>query len=1561
MKQLLRFFMLWLIGLMATSLQAQTWTVSPVGNGTFYLYNVGNEGFLVGGNDQTTRASLTSQGGIPVTLLPTATVGEYYISTAPTYPGRFLGSDGYVDKLSSSSKYTSWKFVAVDGLDNTYTIQATNDTKNYIFGHNTDVTKTTVDATAPNNSKAYWKLVTKEDLITNLANATESNPIDVTWAVMNPYFGAYCDIPLWTGDYTTYNGVDNNKCIEQWNRTFDMYQTITGLPNGVYKMQCQGFYRMGGGGNDAGAAATARTNGTEVLNAKYYINSTEGTLKSIFDYGFVSSSNTTYNSSTAFTVSGNNCYVPNNLNRASSCFLSGEYVNEPIRAVVTDGIIKIGFRKTVTSSEDWAAYDNVTLTYCGIDLSALLASYEEQLAIAKDLQSEPMQASLKSALDAAVTAAETDVNTDSQEWLESTLSTLGTAFTNAQTSNDLYTGAILTAVNGMKAQSTSESVKSALQTKYDEGEYTSAADVYAIYQPLEIAALSRDANTSYTSAIINPSFELGNTDGWNCLTTGNDTGVQHTDNATYSYSDTDGDYLFNSWATSIKTLDVGQTVTGLPAGYYTLSAVVAGFGDGAPITLTANGESVSVSHTNADVNAEKAIGHTLTVENIFVFDGSLTFRVQNTGKGQTLMKADHFQLIYTSVYEAPNNYTDLVYNINVENGEVADYLANTTYTESTATVIGNYSTDAALRNDQPNTVMVPLPAQTVDATLSLALNSTYTDAETFSVAASSVLYEVMNLLPQQTYYYKVEVNDVVVANGTITTTGHLRMMKADGIANMRDLGGWTNADGNRIRYGKLFRGTELAAGKTYTASDGDLQMLANLGIGAEVDLREDKDFASGTISNSVIDGATYYYANLSRWSEDALNFDNAKFKSAFDLILAALKADKAAYFHCIFGADRTGCFAMLLEGLLGLPVDQLYKDYELTSFSSAGLRDKTGIDHKLQYIKALQGDNLQQKFYNYWRGAVGVSETDLNDFINIMVDGTSPITTAELADLPTKAVEDGEYYIYFPVQDKFLSRGRYYGTQGVPDNYGVPAQVTTNGTGVSTIKFLDNGLYFGSDGYTDKVASFNTVSWFVESSGDDLVLKSHNGKYFYMKDGTRAYVDAATAAGADPVIFKTRIEHDAIVAAKQAANVLSAATAAGITAADISTFNSTLSADYTAIASTATILSATSGSTTSWVLTEPANKQNTSANYGNAYNAGDYGGELYQRHGYVSQTVTVPHAGLYKLTLNALFRQGSNATCYALGQKGYELSNAYVSINDEYFAQIPSWYSDCAGNANPDNTTQAKALIDADKYAVELYAYIGESKTATIKVNVPDFTPWAWCIFNNFALTEYAKKVTIDEAATSAPEACDFAAVTLTRTLQPEIWNTVSLPFALDRDQIAASPLNGATIYAFSESNASNITFVSAYTIEAGKPYLVKLPEGTTESIVNPTFTGVTIEATEGETEGSEGNVQFVGQTYNKSLAGVNDVCYLATNGKVKQLAENGAIKGLRAYFIVPDAQQQSSGVKLFFNSVEDGIQTIANGQQHLTNSPIYNLAGQRVNNVLKGIYIVNGKKMLVK
>ncbi|MBO7069418.1 MAG: hypothetical protein J6W52_12235 [Bacteroidaceae bacterium] len=68
-----------------------------------------------------------------------------------------------------------------------------------------------------------------------------------------------------------------------------------------------------------------------------------------------------------------------------------------------------------------------------------------------------------------------------------------------------------------------------------------------------------------------------------------------------------------------------------------------------------------------------------------------------------------------------------------------------------------------------------------------------------------------------------------------------------------------------------------------------------------------------------------------------------------------------------------------------------------------------------------------------------------------------------------------------------------------------------------------------------------------------------------------------------------------------------------------------------------------------------------------------------------------------------------------------------------------------------------------------------------------------------------------------------------------------------------------------------------------------------------------------------------------------------------------GTIKAGKAYF------QSASGVKAFYFAGDDatGISTIDNGQLTIDNAAIYNLAGQRVNKAQKGIYIVNGKKVL--
>lgn len=68
--------------------------------------------------------------------------------------------------------------------------------------------------------------------------------------------------------------------------------------------------------------------------------------------------------------------------------------------------------------------------------------------------------------------------------------------------------------------------------------------------------------------------------------------------------------------------------------------------------------------------------------------------------------------------------------------------------------------------------------------------------------------------------------------------------------------------------------------------------------------------------------------------------------------------------------------------------------------------------------------------------------------------------------------------------------------------------------------------------------------------------------------------------------------------------------------------------------------------------------------------------------------------------------------------------------------------------------------------------------------------------------------------------------------------------------------------------------------------------------------------------------------------------------------------KGHRAYLAVP--AEQAKGITGFtFGDMTDGIEAIDNSQS--ATDKIYNLSGQRVNKVQKGIYIVNGKKVVVK
>lgn len=206
-----------------------------------------------------------------------------------------------------------------------------------------------------------------------------------------------------------------------------------------------------------------------------------------------------------------------------------------------------------------------------------------------------------------------------------------------------------------------------------------------------------------------------------------------------------------------------------------------------------------------------------------------------------------------------------------------------------------------------------------------------------------------------------------------------------------------------------------------------------------------------------------------------------------------------------------------------------------------------------------------------------------------------------------------------------------------------------------------------------------------------------------------------------------------------------------------------------------------------------------------------------------------------------------------------------------------------------------------------------------------------------------AADITIDEAAESKAVADPLANVTLTRTLSKDNWNTFSVPF---NAEIPA----GWTVMEFNSAENNVIRFSKASSLEAGKPYLVK-PENV---VTNPVFENVVVESIEGQTVG-EGDYKFVAQIYNKSLANDGTVAYLATDGKVKKLT-SGGIKGLRAYFIVPANVPEA---RIAFIDYDGDTTGISEKTMKVNEGIIYDLNGRRVENMGKGIYVVNGKKIV--
>ena len=360
------------------------------------------------------------------------------------------------------------------------------------------------------------------------------------------------------------------------------------------------------------------------------------------------------------------------------------------------------------------------------------------------------------------------------------------------------------------------------------------------------------------------------------------------------------------------------------------------------------------------------------------------------------------------------------------------------------------------------------------------------------------------------------------------------------------------------------------------------------------------------------------------------------------------------------------------------------------------------------------------------------------------------------------AQTDGEYYLYDSTAKVFLTRGASYGTEGSADKYGIP--VIWNSTD-GTIRFKDwsdTGLFkTGTAIFTDGTAG----KWAFEAvTGGYLLKYVEDGAYVRHSDGGWGkYLNFVTDASEATVwTFMSKAEHDALVATYVNNNYENV-----INSADLSTtssdFISYLAANYAAKDMTSKVATARfAGNVGGWTWTARNRTHDGQPAYGTDFV------EFFQTTGVISQTVTGLDKGVYKVTVNGFERSKDYATCNTLGVDGYEIVAAYMAANGEQVA-FKSWYSEKEGTNNPDNTAQAVAAFNNDKYKNELYTYVGEDGKLDLSVVIPMFAWGHWVLFNNVTLTYYSDAVSEEDASALLEKAATYLSKPMLGTLASAI------------------------------------------------------------------------------------------------------------------------------------------------------------------------------------------------
>lgn len=398
-------------------------------------------------------------------------------------------------------------------------------------------------------------------------NASIKPGDDITRKIVNPSFDTGTS-EGWTGNVTV--SKDYKNC-EAYEKTFDLYQDITNIPDGVYELSVLAFQRVGT--NEV--ASDAHDKGTENITAFIYANDLETPFTSPYTYGMKAPSGGKP-ADYPYKLNGETVYIPNSMQGMAAAIAENpKAYTVTVPMLVEGGTLRIGVRakKRPSNSHDWAIWDNFRLKYVGSKGEALNAVTTPLIAKADGLLASNMNADVRAQLEAAKTALETEATVPGIHTLSAAIEAantsieaykpLQTAIENAQTRYDeneassttsdvakgLYNAAKTTAENIYNNGTVADAEIPAAIKALNEG-----VTKYVIHDVIADASEAKPADI--TKVIANSDFATMSSTGWD---------VKDGTMGFQANNSVEAGEFFNT------TFNLQQTLVGLPAGMYRLT------------------------------------------------------------------------------------------------------------------------------------------------------------------------------------------------------------------------------------------------------------------------------------------------------------------------------------------------------------------------------------------------------------------------------------------------------------------------------------------------------------------------------------------------------------------------------------------------------------------------------------------------------------------------------------------------------------------------------------------------------------------------------------------------------------------------------------------------------------------------------------------------------------------------------------------------------------------------------------------------------------------------------